>query len=148
VKRQLNCTAERSKSKFEEHNGATFLAASDEGIKNFVRRWVALLAEQNYVEAAAMFSNEVIPANGSINVKEHSRWTPQLLEAVINNYGLEEPVELRVTNTRLFPLCFLTTTPWSSRLRRNLEYTVKVLTSLDRSMWELFLSICTGGTRI
>jgi hypothetical protein len=67
--------------------------ATDEEIKNVVREWVALLAEQKYAEALEMLSPEVLSGNGSIDKRDAEWWTPELIEVVIGNYGLPEPIE-------------------------------------------------------
>ena len=66
------------------------LTASVREIKEVVRLWVARLAEEKYDEAFAMILPEVPPCSGSLD-KETTEWTPDLLRAVINNYGLPTP---------------------------------------------------------
>lgn len=69
------------------------LTASDEEVKEVVRHWVALLAEEDYAAAVEMISPEVLPANGSVDFKDAAEWTPELVQAVINHFGTPEPIE-------------------------------------------------------
>ena len=69
------------------------LEATDEEIKDFVRAWVALLAEGRYADALEMILPEVLSGGGSVDKQDAEQWTPELIEAVISNYGLPEPIE-------------------------------------------------------
>ena len=59
------------------------VSTSDEELKNIIRQWINLLAEGRYDEAAEIFLPEIIPANGSVDEKQFSKWTGKLLETVI-----------------------------------------------------------------
>jgi hypothetical protein len=67
--------------------------ASDEDIKVLIRAWVAALGSQDYAAALSMIWPVVLRGSGSLNHKRHRIWTPRVLEAVVNNYGVSEPVE-------------------------------------------------------
>lgn len=65
----------------------------EQEVREFVREWIGLLANQKYSEALALLSPEVPQGSGSLNQRENPVWTPTLLEAVIANYGTPEPLE-------------------------------------------------------
>jgi hypothetical protein len=67
--------------------------ASDEDLKEIIRLWVASLAEGKFYQALELISPAVPPGGGSLDHKEVPEWTEQVLEAVISNYGLTEPLE-------------------------------------------------------
>jgi hypothetical protein len=69
--------------------------ASDEDIKAIIREWIAALASQDYVRALAMIWPVVLRGSGSLNHERDQTWTPQLLEAVVNNYGVAARLFLR-----------------------------------------------------
>lgn len=69
------------------------MSASDEEIKQIIRKWLLLLAQEEYDAAVEMISPEILPFNGSVDVKHHQYWTAALLASVINNYGLPFPLE-------------------------------------------------------
>jgi hypothetical protein len=69
------------------------ISASDEDVKNVIRQWVGFLAGEQYDKALELISPAVLPGSGSLDHKAAPRWTAQLLEAVINHYGLPEPVD-------------------------------------------------------
>lgn len=73
-------------------------------IKNFVTGWVGLLAEQRYSEALEPLSPEVPRGSGSVDSRKSRDWTPQLLEAVIANYGTPNPVEGQPQSYAVVPL--------------------------------------------
>jgi hypothetical protein len=66
---------------------------SDEDLKTVIRLWVASLAEEKFDQALELISPAVPPGGGSLDHKDVPEWTEQVLEAVINNYGLSEPLE-------------------------------------------------------
>lgn len=66
---------------------------TNEEIKEFARLWIDLLAQGKFEDAAEMLLPEIIPANGSVDEKQHSQWTGQLIEAVIYNGGTPFPYE-------------------------------------------------------
>ncbi len=53
------------------------LEASDQEILDAVREWVELLIEERYTDAYEFLSHEKSPNN----------WTPELIAALIHNYG-------------------------------------------------------------
>ncbi len=57
------------------------LEASDQEILDAVREWVELLIEERYTDAYEFLSHEKSPNN----------WTPELIAALIHNYGSPEP---------------------------------------------------------
>jgi hypothetical protein len=63
--------------------------ATDEEIKSLVVEWSELLAEKRYQEALAMFPF----------CNEEMEWTPNLLEKVINGYGV--PADSDPETTRM-----------------------------------------------
>ena len=69
------------------------ITASDEEIKQLVRDWVWLLAEENYIQAVELISPEIPEGSGSVNSRQATQWSPELLRKVINNYGIPEPWE-------------------------------------------------------
>jgi hypothetical protein len=54
--------------------------ATDEEILDVVRKWASALARQDYEAAFAMTTHD-----------PYYRWTPDLIKAVIQGYGLPEP---------------------------------------------------------
>jgi hypothetical protein len=80
------------------------VAASDEDLKELVRHWVTALAQQDYATAVGMVWPVVLPQNGSVSRKKEQIWTPRLLEAVINNYGIPEPLEGQTDKLVVAPL--------------------------------------------
>ncbi len=68
-------------------------AIDDRQIRDFVRYWIGLLAEQKYDEAIDLLLPEIPRASRSIRSNEAAEWTPELLEAVVANYGTPEPQE-------------------------------------------------------
>jgi hypothetical protein len=73
-------------------------------IREFVTLWVGLLAEQKYTEALEPLSPEIPRGSGSVDSRESPRWTPQLLESVIANYGTPKPVEGQPQSYVVVPL--------------------------------------------
>jgi hypothetical protein len=69
------------------------ISASDEDLKSVIRLWIACLAAGRYDEALELTWPVVLRGSGSLDHREVSAWTAPLLEAVINNYGLPEPLE-------------------------------------------------------
>jgi hypothetical protein len=69
------------------------IGTSDEDLKKVIRLWVASLAEEKFDQALELISPAVPPGGGSLDHQEVPAWTEQVLEAVINNYGLSEPLE-------------------------------------------------------
>lgn len=59
------------------------LEASDQEILDAVKAWVGLLIEERYTDAYDFLYHEERP----------SRWTPQLIATMIQNYGSLEPPE-------------------------------------------------------
>jgi len=57
------------------------LEASDQEILDAVREWVGLLIEERYTDAYEFLSHE----------KSAQGWTPELIAALIQNYGSPEP---------------------------------------------------------
>jgi hypothetical protein len=80
------------------------VAISDEELKHIVRRWVEALARLQYAEAVAMTWPVVLEQNGSVSRKKQKVWTPRLLEAVVNNYGVPEPLEGETHKYAVAPL--------------------------------------------
>jgi hypothetical protein len=66
---------------------------TDEEVRKAVRYWVDLLGRGKFSDAADMLLPEIIPANGSVDEKEHLQWTGQLIEAVIHYGGTPFPYE-------------------------------------------------------
>lgn len=84
-------------------------SVEDEGraereVRDFVRQWVGLLADQRYAEALDLISPEIPPGSGSVDARNAPTWTPQLLESVIGNYGTPEPVEGQPQSYKVVPL--------------------------------------------
>jgi hypothetical protein len=48
---------------------------TDEEVRKAVRYWVDLLGRGKFSDAADMLLPEIIPANGSVDEKEHLQWT-------------------------------------------------------------------------
>src|SRR5262245_21283425 len=69
------------------------ISASDNEIKQVVRDWLAVLADENYDLAVEMMAPEIPEGSGSVNTKQFASWTPELLRDVINNYGIPEPIK-------------------------------------------------------
>lgn len=69
------------------------IGTSDEDLKKVIRLWVASLAEEKFDQALELISPTVPPGSGSLDHKDVPEWTAQVLEAVINNYGLLEPIQ-------------------------------------------------------
>jgi hypothetical protein len=63
---------------------------TEEEMRAQFRQWIELLAQQRYEEAVDWLSPEIPHGSGSTS---QSFWVPELLESVIANYGLDEPVE-------------------------------------------------------
>ena len=61
--------------------------AVERQIKSFIRHWVGLLADEKYDDAIDLLLPEIPGASGSVSSSEATEWTPQLLEAIIANYG-------------------------------------------------------------
>jgi hypothetical protein len=66
---------------------------SDEDLKKLIRLWVASLAEGQFDQAMDLISPTVPPGGGTLDHREVPEWTERVLEAVINNFGLSEPLE-------------------------------------------------------
>ena len=79
------------------------VSTSDEAIRQFIRDWVALLAEEKYAEATAMLYPKIPPASGSA-AESDAGWTPELLKAVINNYGTSEPWDETIQGFKVVPV--------------------------------------------
>jgi hypothetical protein len=73
-------------------------------IRDFVRQWVRLLADQKYAEALAALSAEIPSGSGSVDSRRAAQWTPKLLGAVIANYGTPEPIEGQFQRYSVVPL--------------------------------------------
>lgn len=80
------------------------LTASQEEVKNVIREWADLLAKERYDEALDLLSAELPSGSGSVSDEEASQWTPELLRAVITNYGLPEPWEGQEQNYKVVPV--------------------------------------------
>jgi hypothetical protein len=80
------------------------ITASDEEIKQLVRDWVGLLAEEKYAQAVDMISAEVPEGSGSVDSRQVAAWTPELLQNVISNYGIPEPWEGQEQVYRVVPI--------------------------------------------
>jgi hypothetical protein len=66
---------------------------TEEDIKQIIRDWVDLLAQERFDEAAEMLLPEVIPGNGSISEKQYSAWTGDLIRDVLHYGGNPTPYE-------------------------------------------------------
>lgn len=73
-------------------------------IREFLAQWVGLLAEQKYSEALDPLSPEIPRGSGSVDSRKSSHWTPQLVEAVIANYGTPNPVDGQPQSYAVVPL--------------------------------------------
>jgi hypothetical protein len=74
---------------------------TEDAVKAHVRDWVGLLAEGRLSEAVDFISPEIPEGSGATST---ARWTSDLLEAVIGNYGLEEPFDGDDWRYRVAPL--------------------------------------------
>lgn len=59
-------------------------------MRHHLREWGGLLSKQRYHDAVDWLSPEIPDQSGSTS---HTIWTPEFLETVISNYGLDEPIE-------------------------------------------------------
>ncbi len=85
-------------------------------VRSFIRHWVSLLAQQKYDDAIDLLLPEIPGASGSVNSNEAAEWTPELLEAVVANYGLPEPWEGRDQIYKVVPLDNFLRKDFESRL--------------------------------
>jgi len=68
---------------------------TDVAVRGVIEAWVALLVEERYADALATLGRErplLDPPSTA------TRWTPELLAKVIQNYGSVEPREDRKTS--------------------------------------------------
>lgn len=63
--------------------------------------WLNMLAAGRFADAVDFLSPEIPGGSGSTN---EPRWTPELLESVIANYGVDEPIEGEDWRYRVAPL--------------------------------------------
>jgi hypothetical protein len=63
--------------------------------------WLDMLANNRFAEAVDFISPEIPDGSGSTS---DTKWTPALLEAVIANYGLDQPIEGETWRYRTAPL--------------------------------------------
>jgi hypothetical protein len=101
-------------------------------IREFVTLWVGLLAEQKYSEALEPLSPEIPRGSGSVDSRESRRWTPQLLEAVIANYGTSEPVEGQPQSYAVVPLDSSLREPFEASL--SVDFNREVIATLSGGM--------------
>jgi hypothetical protein len=80
------------------------LKVSEEQVKNLIREWVDQLAKEKYEEALALLSTELPSGSGSVSENDANEWTPELLRAVISNYGLPEPWEGQEQTYKVVPV--------------------------------------------
>ena len=78
--------------------------SAEREIRDFVRKWVGLLADQKYAEALAALSPDIPSGSGSVDSRRAAQWTPELLGTVIANYGTPEPVEGQLQRYSVVPL--------------------------------------------
>jgi hypothetical protein len=74
---------------------------SAEQVRTDLLDWLNMLAEGRYADAVDFLSPEIPDGSGST---DETRWTPALLESVIANYGLDEPMEGEDWRYRVAPL--------------------------------------------
>ena len=86
-----------------------------------LREWVELLSQRRFYEAVEWLSPEIPDSSGSTS---KSVWTPELLEAVISNYGLDESFEGDDWRYSVAPLT------------EELEATFQKSLTVDFDMWE------------
>lgn len=96
----------------------------------YLREWVELLSERRFCEAVEWLSPEIPDSSGSTSKRV---WTPELLESVISNYGLDEPFEGDDWRYSVAPL----TDELEAAFRKSLK--------VDFDMWE---SIGADGLRL
>ncbi|MBW3635751.1 MAG: hypothetical protein KY445_04695 [Armatimonadetes bacterium] len=90
----------------------TFMIPADESsersierqIRSFIRHWVGLLASDKYEDAVDLILPEIPGASGSVNSSEATERTPELLKAVITNYGTPEPWEGQDQTYKVVPI--------------------------------------------
>lgn len=74
---------------------------SAEQVRAALLGWLDMLAAGRYADAVDFLSPEIPDQSGST---DETRWTPELLESVISNYGVEEPIEGEDWRYRVAPL--------------------------------------------
>lgn len=74
---------------------------SAEQVRADLLGWLDMLAAGRYADAVDFLSPEIPDGSGSTN---EARWTPELLESVISNYGLDQPIEGEDWRYRVAPL--------------------------------------------
>lgn len=75
--------------------------ASAQQVRSGLLEWLDHLAAGRLADAVEFLSPEIPSGSGSTN---ESRWTPAMLEAVIANYGVEQPIYLDDWRHRVAPL--------------------------------------------
>ena len=99
-------------------------------MRHHLREWVGLLSQQLYHEAVDWLSPEIPDQSGSTS---KAVWTPELLEAVIRNYGLDEPIECDGWRYSVAPIT------------DDMELSFQQSMSVDYNMWE---STSPDGSRL
>lgn len=74
---------------------------SAEQVRTDLLGWLDMLAQGRYADAVDFLSPAIPDESGST---KETRWTPELLESVIANYGLVEPMEGEDWRYRVAPL--------------------------------------------
>lgn len=76
-------------------------SVTEQEMRGHFRQWIELLSQHRYAEAVDWLSPEIPPGSGSTSQES---WTPDLLESVISNYGLEEPADGETWRYSVAPL--------------------------------------------
>jgi hypothetical protein len=72
--------------------------------RQFISDWIGLLGSEQYEEALDWIVLEIPGSSGSVDSSEATEWTPQLLKAVIANYGTAERVEGQDRTYKVVPI--------------------------------------------
>jgi hypothetical protein len=90
--------------------------AIERQVRSFITHWVGLLSEQKYDDAVDALLPKIPGASGSVRSEETTEWTPELLEAVIANFGTPQPWEGQDQIYRVVPLDDLLRHEFEARL--------------------------------
>jgi hypothetical protein len=92
---------------------------SAEQVRADLLGWIDLLSAGRYADAVDFLSPEIPDQSGST---DETRWTPELLESVISNYGLDEPIEGEDWRYRVAPLTNELLPTFDERLDIDLDF--------------------------